>query len=508
MQRFNQHEAAGGGSGSHAGASAALLADLVAQLPDGLAVVDEQGCILFANPAAEALLARPESTCVGTRFPAAVVPGQTLEVRLPHEGVESRTIELRGAAAVWNGRPVCLVTLREPGDRRRADEATRQAIRRRDEFLATLSHELRNPLSAISNAAIVLRKQGANAEMLVHAREIIDRQCRQMTRLLEDLLDMSRIAQGKMQLQPQCHSLQTLVAEAVDAVDALVRDHDLRLELEAPDEPIYVEVDAVRMHQVLVNLLSNAAKYSDRGRRIWLTVRRERSEAVIGVRDEGIGMSDRVVASVFEPFMQAGASLSRSEGGLGIGLSLVKSIVELHSGSVAARSDGPGRGSEFIVRLPLSYSVPVAPKSISPVRAARGLRVLVVEDNPDVRNMLRILLELDGHDVEAAVDGRQGLEMIELYQPDVALVDIGLPGLDGYEIARQVRGNPENENVYLVALTGYGERKDRRRALQAGFDAHLAKPVDLDSLTRILTECSRNKTGSSWELDVWSDRGR
>jgi CheY-like chemotaxis protein len=219
-------------------------------------------------------------------------------------------------------------------------------------------------------------------------------------------------------------------------------------------------------------------------------------------------MSDQVLASVFEPFVQVGASLSRSEGGLGIGLSLVRSIVELHRGRVTAHSDGPGRGSEFVVRLPLSYSVPAAPKSSGPVRVSRGLRVLVIEDNSDVRHMLKTLLELEGHDVEAANDGLQGLEMIELYQPDVALVDIGLPELDGYEVARQVRGNPENENVYLVALTGYSDRKDRRRALQCGFDAHLAKPVDLDSLTRLLAECARNKSGAGWDSETWTDHGR
>lgn len=389
------------------------------------------------------------------------------------------------------------------------EEALREAIRRRDEFLATLSHELRNPLAAISNAAVVLRKQGVHPETLLQAREIIERQCRQMTRLLEDLLDMSRVAQGKMQLQPQCHAIQTIVGEAVDAIGALMREHELHLEVSVPREPIYVEADPVRLHQVLINLLSNAAKYSDRGRTVRLSAHREGSQAVLSVRDEGIGMSDRVLASVFEPFVQVGTSMSRSEGGLGIGLSLVRSIVELHGGTVSAHSDGPGQGSEFVVRLPLSYAVPAAPGPSGPARATRRLSVLVIEDNADVRHMLKTLLELEGHDVESAVDGLQGLEMIELYQPDVALVDIGLPGLDGYELARQVRGNPENENVYLVALTGYGERKDRRRALQSGFDAHLAKPVDLEDLLRLLAECSRSTaSGSSWETDLWSEHNR
>lgn len=482
-----------------------VLADLVAQSPDGLAVVDEWGVIRYANAAAEALLSGGRAACVGTKFPGAFAPGQTTEVRVPLRGLGFKIVEVCSAEAVWQHRRASLVTLRDVSERKRAEEAARHAIRRRDEFLATLSHELRNPLSAISNAAIVLRKQGVNPDTLVHAREIIERQCRQMTRLLEDLLDMSRIAQGKMQLQPQCHDLQVLVADAVDAVDALMREHELLLEVKLPSEPTYVDVDAVRIHQVLINLLSNAAKYSDRRRRVALTVGRDAGEAVISVRDEGIGMSDHVMASVFEPFVQAGASLTRSEGGLGIGLSLVKSIVELHRGTVTARSEGPGRGSEFVVRLPLSYSVPEAPKSVSPVRTARGLRVLVIEDNSDVRHMLKTLLELEGHDIEVAVDGLQGLEMIEFYQPDVALVDIGLPELDGYEVARQVRANPENENVYLVALTGYGERKDRRRALQAGFDAHLAKPVDLDSLTRLLSECARNKCGANWDADTWTD---
>jgi CheY-like chemotaxis protein/two-component sensor histidine kinase len=318
-----------------------------------------------------------------------------------------------------------------------------------------------------------------------------------MTRLLEDLLDVTRISQGKIHLHREVLDLKVVVEEAAKAVGALFHAREQQLVVDYQPRKLLVKGDSVRLHQILVNLLSNAAKYSEPGSTVWLTVQKAGREAILQVRDQGLGIPPDRLETIFEPFTQLASALSRSKGGMGIGLALVRSLVELHGGSIMAQSHGEGTGSEFTVHLPRisSQSQPeVSPKSLPTMDT---LRILIVEDHPDVRTMLKMLLEMQGFDVETANDGERGLEMIEFQQPNVAFVDIGLPGIDGYEVARRVRSRPENDAVNLVALTGYGQPKDRERAAEAGFDAHLAKPVDLNELTHYLGERSKQLAAGS-----------
>jgi two-component system CheB/CheR fusion protein len=398
---------------------------------------------------------------------------------------------MRIVSTEWQSQPAYLATLRDITERKRAEQRSQEDIRRRDMFLAMLSHELRNPLAAISSAVAVLGRAGLNPKTGDQARDIIDRQCGQMTRLLEDLLDVTRISQGKIHLHREVLDMRQVVEEAAKAVGALFHARKQRLTVDYQPRKLLVKGDSVRLHQILVNLLSNAAKYSEPGSSVWLTIQKQGREAVLKVRDQGMGLPADRLENIFEPFTQLDAALSRSKGGLGIGLALVRSLVELHGGSIMAESQGPGKGSEFTVRLPRISSKTLPEVPLKPLPLMDTLRILIVEDHPDVRSMLKMLLELQGFDVETASDGERGVEMIEFQQPNVAFVDIGLPGIDGYEVARRVRSHPENAGVHLVALTGYGQPRDRELAAEAGFDAHLAKPVDLNELTQYLGERSK-----------------
>ncbi|MCA9072278.1 MAG: response regulator [Planctomycetaceae bacterium] len=464
---------------------------IVERSADGVVVINLSGVICFANAAAETLLNRTAQELLGQHFGIPLTPGDTAEIELLRDGRPHCVAEMRIVSTEWQGEPAYLATLRDITERKRAEERAKEDVRRRDTFLAMLSHELRNPLAAISSAVAILGRADINSKMANQAREIIDRQSGQMTRLLEDLLDVTRISQGKIELHQEVLNMQEVIEEAVRAVHALFLAREQKLIVNYQPRKLLVSGDSVRLHQILVNLLSNAAKYSDPGKTVWLSVTKEGREAVIGVRDEGLGIPTDTLETIFEPFTQLDATRSRSKGGMGIGLALVHSLVELHGGSVLAESPGEGQGSEFTVRLPrissCSESKP-APKPASPVDT---LRLLIVEDHPDVRTMLKMLLEMQGFDVETASDGERGVELIEHLKPDVAFVDIGLPGIDGYEVARTVRSSPENKDVHLVALTGYGQPKDRQLAAEAGFDAHLAKPVDLNELTHYLGELSK-----------------
>jgi PAS domain S-box-containing protein len=362
---------------------------------------------------------------------------------------------------------------------------SQEAVRRRDEFLAMLSHELRNPLASIVNAAKVIQLLASHSSSICDARDTIERQGKHMTRLLDDLLDLSRITRGKIELRRRPVCIATLVAEAVEACRPSIDAGRHELIVSLSDEKLRALADPTRLGQVFSNLLSNAAKYTPAGGRIWITAGRLGDECVVRVRDNGIGIAPEVLTHIFDPFFQSDRSLDRSGGGLGVGLTLVKRLVELHGGTVRAASAGLGHGSEFEVRLPLTNESPSAnPSGRGPVASRR--RIVVVEDNTDNRRMLHSLLELSGHEVTAASDGRTGLEMIRAIQPEIALVDIGLPVMDGHEVVRRIRTLPECDQVLLVALTGYGRPEDRQRALEAGFDAHLVKPVDFDELNDFL----------------------
>jgi len=383
-------------------------------------------------------------------------------------------------------------------DNARLYSAAVEADRRKDEFLAMLSHELRNPLAAISTALHVLRTRSANDQVRTRALSVVARQVEHQTRLVNDLMDVSRLTQGKIELRKEPVDLTLVAARAAETATPLIEQRRHGFSLALASQPLCVEGDAARLEQVVVNLLTNAAKYTERGGRIWLEAARDGDHALLRVRDTGAGIPPAMLARVFDLFVQAERTLDRSQGGLGIGLTLVRSLVEMHGGTVRAFSDGADQGSEFVLRLPLAGSE--GPKA-SPGMTTHGCGptgacVLLVEDNVDARETLRDLLELWGYGVEVAVDGRRGLEAALALGPDAALVDIGLPGLDGYEVARRIRAaeaadSGNQKPIYLIALTGYGQPEDRRRALEAGFNTHLVKPVNAEELARLLQEVAR-----------------
>lgn len=353
----------------------------------------------------------------------------------------------------------------------------------KDNFLAMLGHELRNPLAAIVSGLAVLDRlspqQGDQRQSLV----IVRRQVQHLTRLVDDLLDVSRIMSGRITLQRAALDLCEAVRQCIESRAAAARAHDISLAADA--DPVVVYGDAVRLEEIIGNLLDNAVKYSAPGTPIRVLVRQEDGQAVLRVQDRGIGLAPDMLQSIFELFTQVTTSLHRREGGLGLGLAVTRGLVEHHGGSISAHSAGLGEGCEFVVRLPLSTAA-VTPPPDRELRSARPRRIVVVEDHADSREMLRTLLTLDGHHVEVAADGRAGLGLILDARPEVALIDVGLPELDGYEVARQVRRTPGSTMVRLVALTGYGQSYDRIRAQEAGFDLHLTKPVEPKELRRAL----------------------
>ena len=368
---------------------------------------------------------------------------------------------------------------------------------RKDEFLAMLSHELRNPLAPILNAVHLLRLQKSEDPLQKQARTIIERQVGQLKHLVDDLLEVSRISTGRVQLRQAQIVLSGIVERAVETAQPLITQHRHELTVSLPPEPICLQADAARLEQVLVNLLTNAAKYTEDGGSIALTIERTIGSggdtAVLRVRDSGIGIAPELLPHIFDLFTQADRSLDRSQGGLGIGLCLVQRLVELHGGSVEVYSV-LGHGSEFVVRLPVAVtSLPVAaPLSIQALQQrAKSCRVLVVDDNVDAAQTVAMLLDMSGHQCRMAHGGPSALEAALAWQPDVVLLDIGLPGLNGFEVARLIRQQPLLKNVVLVALTGYGLEADRQRSQEAGFDHHLVKPADFDEIDKILASLSQ-----------------
>lgn len=383
-----------------------------------------------------------------------------------------------------------VLTLVDITNVKRAEHDLAEAVRRRDEFLAMLSHELRNPLGAILNATHVIDRLDFQDNALRDICGVIKRQGKQISRLLDDLLDVSRVTQNKIELHIQPTEVRSIVHSAIESVRPTLEAADLRFTEEIAAEPMTVNGDAARLQQALSNLLANAAKYTPAGGDVSLEVYADNGEILFRVKDSGVGIPPDKLESVFDLFVQSDHTLDRSDGGMGIGLTLVRSIVEMHNGRVVAKSLGPGLGSEFELRLPrIETRVDDATcerEGPQPSPIAGERRVVIVEDQDDARNMLRRLLELEGYEVHDAENGTKGLAVIEHVHPDVALIDIGLPGIDGYELARQLRKSLGNNHTYLVALTGYGQSRDVDTALQAGFDNHLVKPVDLKKLSRIL----------------------
>jgi signal transduction histidine kinase/ActR/RegA family two-component response regulator len=357
------------------------------------------------------------------------------------------------------------------------------SVRARDQFLAMLGHELRNPLAALLTAGELLVRDPDHADR--HAA-IIQRQARRLTRLVDDLLEVSRVDSGKVTLQRKVLDLRAVVERSLEAIAPAADRARLRIEKALPAEPLTVDGDPVRLEQVIGNLLSNAVKYTPEGGRIRVQAERRGTAAALRVADTGIGIAPDLLDRIFEPFTQAATSLARSEGGLGLGLALVRGLVTLHDGTVRARSDGPGEGTEVEVMLPLAIQaeLPLAPRPAEAAAAGGGCRhVLVVEDNADNRDTLVMLLESLGHEVVAAIDGPSGVELGLASRPEVAIVDIGLPGFDGFEVGRRLR-EALGPTLKLVALTGYGQAEDRERSRAAGFDLHLTKPAEADELAQ------------------------
>jgi PAS domain S-box-containing protein len=412
----------------------------------------------------------------------------------------------------------CVAAFVDITERKRTEEALKEADRRKDEFLAMLAHELRNPLAPVRNAVQILSLRGPSEPSLQWACAVINRQVQQMARLVDDLLDVSRITRGRVRLRKAPVDLASVVAQAIETSRPLLDARKHQLTVSLPPKPVHLEADRTRLAQVLSNLLNNAAKYTEEGGRVWLTAEvsrgqgtedrgqrtedrgrsgregassRSAPEIVLRVRDTGIGISPELLPHVFDLFVQAERSIDRAQGGLGIGLTLVRRLVEMHGGAVEAHSEGPGQGSEFVVRLPILDTAAEGPGAgpkpeDGHAGSAKPLRILVVDDNKDAAESLAVLASLWGHEVRTATDGPEALRIAEAFRPAVVLLDIGLPGMDGYEVARRLRQLPNLENAFVIAVTGYSQEEDRRRSREAGFDHHVVKPADADTLQALL----------------------
>jgi PAS domain S-box-containing protein len=503
----------------------------LSSIGDAVIATDREGRVTFLNSTAGSLIGWVPEEAVGktlgnvfrivneqTRQPVENPVRQVLSerrgVRLANDTVliardgTERLIE--DSAAPMHDADTELIgvvmVFRDVTERRRAEQALQEASQRKDEFLAMLAHELRNPLAPIRNALQVLNVVDSKEPTSRRAREIIERQVEHLVRLVDDLLDVSRITRGVIQLQKERTDLAVIIARAVESSRALIDSRKHILTVTLPENNLPIQSDPVRLAQVILNLLNNAAKYTPEGGRIELSVTVEGEQetgrkAVVRVKDTGVGIAHDMIHKVFDLFTQVEHTLDRSEGGLGIGLTLVRRLVEMHGGTVACSSNGPGQGSEFVLRLPLAQGDRTGAESekwesgVLHVASSAGLRILVVDDNRDSTESLATLLRLFGNDVRTAYEGRHALVVAGAYRPDLVLLDIGLPGLNGYEVAKQLRSMPGLKGSVLVALTGFGTDEDRAKAQQAGFDHHLVKPVDYESLHRLLASFSM-----PWEL--------
>ncbi len=373
--------------------------------------------------------------------------------------------------------------------RQHEEQMLKEADRRKDEFLATLAHELRNPLAPIRQAAAISMFEGASAEQKSNSHAIIDRQVRHMARLLDDLLDVSRITRGALELRRQRVDLRSVVQAACEVAQPLIDSYNHALDLKLPERSFYIDVDPLRISQVLSNLLTNAAKYTPSGGSIAVRAEVLKAEIVIEVSDDGIGIRPEALPTLFQMFARGDPASRHSAGGLGIGLGLAKGLVELHGGTITAQSAGPGSGSRFTVRLPIVAAAPAAraAKPAPVFRTVKALRILVADDNADAADTLAELLRLHGHEVTVANDGEEAIEAFERVRPEVALLDIGMPKKSGYEVAQWIRAQPQGREVTLAAITGWGQSADKARAEKAGFDRHLTKPIDYDELAALLS---------------------
>jgi len=492
--------------------SQALLAAIVASSDDAIISKDLNGFIMSWNAGAERLFGYAAEEAIGKPIMILIPPerhdeeldilsriarneriehletirvrkdGTRLNISLTISPITDASGKVFGASKI----------ARDITERKLAEEALREADRRKDEFLATLAHELRNPLAPIRNSLHILEMAGQSEPGIEYVREMMERQVNHMVRLVDDLMEVSRITRGKIELRRERIDVMDVIRTAIDTSRPIIDrgGHDLTLAI--PSEPLTLEADPVRLAQVFSNLLNNAAKYTETPSEIRLTVRRQGKEAVISIRDYGIGIAREMLPRVFEMFAQIDSSRPGSMSGLGIGLTLVQNLVQMHQGTITASSEGLGKGSEFIVHLPLAEGpATAAEEPVAETAAPVSMRVLVVDDNQDAADSLGMVLKFLGTDVRVCHDGPSALEMLGTFRPDLVLLDLGMPGMDGYEVARRIRQNPEYRDLTLIALTGWGQEDDRRRSRSAGFDHHLIKPAGVDALRALMTTMGR-----------------
>ncbi|MBW3539780.1 MAG: response regulator [Planctomycetes bacterium] len=506
------------------------VAAMLSSIGDAVITTDTEGRVTFLNPSAQHLTGWREEA-LGKDLPE-VLQIVSATTREPVENAATRVLRQNEMVGVADdtvlirkdgmeipiddsGAPIrdehgniagVVLVFRDITERRRLEQDLRQRVqelaeadRRKNEFLAMLSHELRNPLAPIRHAFQVVRAGvSEQSEEFCRACDIMERQIEHLVRLVDDLLDVSRVSQGMIRLCKERLDLAAVVARVIEGSQTLIDARRHTLEVMLPSLPLPVEADPVRLAQVVWNLLNNAAKYTPQGGRIRVAVEQENGQAVVRVRDSGVGIAPEMLSRVFDLFTQGEHTLDRAEGGLGIGLTLVRRLTEMHGGTAQGFSAGPGQGSEFVVRIPLLRDARAAARPEEPSRApgevvpVSGRRILVVDDNRDAAECLAMLLRLYGNDVRIAHQGQLALELADTYRPDLVLLDIGLPDLSGLEVCRRLRAQPGGHERLVVAVTGYGDEDDRRRCLEAGFDAHLVKPADLAALQGLL-DTARSK---------------
>ncbi len=497
-------------------AAETLSKSILEQAADAIIVCDESGTIIRTSQVAQELCGRnamllsfdavfdlmtsPQARAADASARVSlreVLSGTTirgLEVELRREDGSTADLLMSAAPLKQDAATIgCVVTLTDITDQKAAEKVLRESDRRKDEFLAMLGHEMRNALGPVRNACQILKRQDATTEYLETAQAMLDRQVTHMTRLIEDLLDVSRIAQGKILLRKELFDLSALVRTTVADCRPGLEAGDLSVEVDVPEHPIWIPGDPVRVAQVLGNVVQNAGKFTDPGGRVSIRLERAVGTATLQVRDTGIGMSLDTVSRVFDFYSQSEGSRDRSRGGLGLGMALARGLVELHGGRIRAESGGPGQGSTFTIVLPLGGSPAAVGSPDTTTGASRGpLRILIIEDNADMAESLSILLGLEGHRVERAQTGSAGLELARSMRPDVVLCDLGLPGgMDGWAVAARLREEPGASGAFLIALSGYAQEEDRARAAEAGFDLHLSKPVSLERLSEVLSSIGK-----------------
>jgi len=494
------------------------MSSVVNHVIDGIITIDERGMVESFNPAAEKTFGYSAGDVVGsnvnmlmpqpyrgahdgyissylrTHQPKIIGIGREVE-GLRRDG-SIFPMELAVSEFTLAGRRYFTGIIRDITERKQMERELHKRVaelnetgHRKDEFLAMLAHELRNPLAAITTAMELSTNSGVQ-DQINWSMEVINRQVKHLTRLIDDLLDVSRLTRGKVQLRKETIDAYPVINGAFEAIRSLIkqRDHELIVSLQPG---LRLDADPMRLEQILVNLLTNAAKYTESGGTIWFTAEHEGHDIIIKVRDTGIGIPPEKLPQMFELFAQGDRSFARSEGGLGIGLTLVRSLAEMHGGSVTATSEGPGKGSEFVVRLPAleapAEEIPRLPVKTPPSMAHRA-RILIVDDNVDMVQGLMTLLELLGHDVQTAYDGPTAIERARVHKPEFVLLDLGLPGMDGYQVAIRLRQEPGSQDAVIIAVSGYGQEDDRSRSREAGFNHHLVKPVDATVLASLISQ--------------------